>query len=36
MAIPFLIAGAVAIATGYGAKKGYDGYKNKSEADDIT
>lgn len=36
MAIPFIIAGALAIATGYGAKKGHDGYKNKSAANDIT
>ena len=35
MPLPFIIGAAVAIATGYGAKKGFDGYQSHSEADDI-
>lgn len=35
MPLPFIIgAAAVAIATGYGAKKGYDAYKDNEEAED--
>lgn len=35
MPIPLIIGAAVAIALGYGAKKGIDGYQNHSEADEI-
>lgn len=35
MPLPFILAGAAAVAAGYGAKKGYDGYQDKSEANDI-
>ncbi|MCG7542104.1 MULTISPECIES: hypothetical protein [Pseudoalteromonas] len=35
MPLPFILAGAALAAAGYGAKKGYDGYQDKSEADDI-
>lgn len=34
MPLPFILAGA-AIAAAVGAKKGYDGYQDKSRADDI-
>ena len=36
MPLPFIIAGAVAVALGYGAKKGIDGYQSHSEADEIV
>ncbi|EKF9136621.1 methyl-accepting chemotaxis protein [Vibrio cholerae] len=35
MPLPFILAGAAIVAAGYGAKKGYDGYQDKSEANDI-
>ncbi|EMN4469598.1 hypothetical protein RGP45_004279 [Aeromonas hydrophila] len=35
MPLPFILAGAAIFAAGYGAKKGYDGYQDKSEANDI-
>jgi hypothetical protein len=35
MPLPFIIAGAALIAGAYGAKKGVDGYKTHSEADEI-
>jgi hypothetical protein len=35
MPIPFIIAGAAAVAAAVGGKKAYDGYQTKSEADDI-
>lgn len=35
MPLPFIIAGAAAIAAGYGIKKGVDGHKSHSEADEI-
>lgn len=35
MPLPFILAGAAVAAAGYGAKKGYDGYQDKSEANDI-
>lgn len=35
MPLPFILAGAAAAAAGYGAKKGYDGYQDKSDANDI-
>ncbi|WP_120430537.1 chemotaxis protein [Acinetobacter baylyi] len=35
MPLPFIIAGAAIAATAVGAKKGYDGYKDKNRADDI-
>lgn len=35
MPLPFILAGAALVAAGYGAKKGYDGYQDKSEANDI-
>ncbi|EHR1106429.1 chemotaxis protein [Vibrio parahaemolyticus] len=35
MPLPFILAGAAIAAAGYGAKKGYDGYQDKSEANDI-
>ena len=35
MPIPFIIAAVVAVAVGYGAKKGIDGYQSHSEADEI-
>lgn len=36
MAIPFIIAGVAAIAGAYGAKKGYDAYKDNGEASDVN
>lgn len=36
MPIPFIIGAAVLAAGAYGAKKGYDGYKKHSEADEIV
>jgi hypothetical protein len=35
MPLPFILAGAAVAAAGYGAKKGYDGYQDKSDANDI-
>lgn len=35
MPLPLILAGAALATAVYGAKKGYDGYQNKSEADDI-
>ncbi|WP_298715896.1 hypothetical protein [uncultured Oceanisphaera sp.] len=35
MPLPFILAGAAIAAAGFGAKKGYDGYKDKSLANDI-
>lgn len=35
MPLPFILAGAAVAAASYGAKKGYDGYQDKSEANDI-
>ncbi|WP_404418828.1 hypothetical protein [Marinospirillum sp.] len=35
MPLPFILAGAAIAAAGYGAKKGYDGYQDKSEANEI-
>lgn len=35
MAIPFILAGAAIAAAGFGAKKGYDGYQDKSRANEI-
>ena len=35
MALPAILIPLVAAAAGYGAKKGYDGYQDKSEADKI-
>tara|TARA_Y100000296_G_scaffold86795_1_gene127882 strand:- start:1254 stop:2318 length:1065 start_codon:yes stop_codon:yes gene_type:complete len=35
MPLPFILAGAAIAAAGYGAKKGYDGYQDKSESNDI-
>ncbi|TCW20786.1 chemotaxis protein [Vibrio crassostreae] len=35
MPLPFILAGAAVAAAGFGAKKGYDGYQDKSEANDI-
>lgn len=35
MALPFIILGVAAAATAFGGKKAYDGYQNKSEANDI-
>ncbi|NUF50531.1 chemotaxis protein [Gilliamella sp. ESL0250] len=35
MALPFIIAGAAAVAAAVGGKKAYDGYQKKSEADEI-
>lgn len=35
MALPILLAGIALGTTIYGAKKGYDGYQKKSEADEI-
>lgn len=35
MPLPFILAGAAVVAASYGAKKGYDGYQDKSEANDI-
>lgn len=36
MPLPFIIAGLALGAAGYGVKKGVDGYKSHSEADDIV
>lgn len=36
MPLPFILMGAAITAAGYGAKKGYDGYKDKSEANAIV
>lgn len=36
MPLPFILAGAALASAAYGAKKGYDGYQNHSEADDIV
>lgn len=35
MPLPFILVGAALLASGYGVKKGVDGYKSKSEADEI-
>jgi hypothetical protein len=35
MPLPLILAGAAIAAAGFGAKKGYDGYQDKSEANDI-
>lgn len=35
MPLPFILAGAAITAVGYGAKKGYDGYQDKDEAERI-
>lgn len=35
MPLPFILAGAAAAVASYGAKKGYDGYQDKSLANDI-
>lgn len=35
MPLPLILAGAAIAAAGYGAKKGYDGYQDKSHADEI-
>ncbi|OZS43262.1 chemotaxis protein [Photobacterium sanguinicancri] len=35
MALPFILAGAAVAAASFGAKKGYDGYQDKSLANDI-
>ena len=35
MPLPLILAGAAIAAAGYGAKKGYDGYQDKSQANDI-
>ncbi|PSU72486.1 chemotaxis protein [Photobacterium phosphoreum] len=35
MPLPFILAGAAIAAAGFGAKKGYDGYQDKSLANDI-
>ncbi len=36
MPLPFILGGIAAVATGYGAKKGYEGYQNKDEAERIA
>lgn len=36
MPLPFILAGVAVAAAGYGAKKGYDGYQKKSEANEIS
>lgn len=36
MPLPFILGAAAIAAAGYGAKKGYDGYQDKSLAGDIT
>lgn len=36
MPLPFILAGAAVAAAGFGAKKAYDGYQTKSEADEIV
>lgn len=36
MAIPIIIGAAALAAAAFGAKKGYDGYQKKSEADEIV
>nr|UOP04513.1 hypothetical protein LVJ77_09555 [Conchiformibius kuhniae] len=36
MALPFILGAAALAAAGYGAKKGYDGYQDKSRADEIV
>ncbi|HBC3534647.1 chemotaxis protein [Vibrio parahaemolyticus] len=36
MPLPFILAGAAVAAAGFGAKKGYDGYQDKSEANAIV
>ena len=36
MPLPFILGGIALAAAGYGAKKGYDGYQDKSLADDIN
>ena len=36
MPLPFILAGAAIAAASYGAKKGYDGYQDKSKADEIV
>lgn len=35
MPLPFILGAAALAAAGFGAKKGYDGYQDKSEANDI-
>ncbi|QIM62978.1 chemotaxis protein [Pasteurellaceae bacterium Orientalotternb1] len=35
MPLPLILAGVAVAAAGYGAKKGYDGYQTKSEAEEI-
>lgn len=36
MPLPFILGAAAVAAAGYGAKKGYDGYQDKSRAESIT
>lgn len=36
MPLPLILGAAAIITAGYGAKKGYDGYKKHSEADEIV
>lgn len=36
MPLPFILAGVAVAAAGYGAKKGYDGYQDKSRAGEIV
>ena len=36
MPLPFILSGAAIAAASYGAKKGYDGYQDKSKADEIV
>lgn len=35
MPLPFILGGLAVAAVATGAKKGYDGYQDKSKADDI-
>ncbi len=35
MPLPFILAGAAIAAAGFGAKKGYDGYQDKTRANEI-
>lgn len=35
MPLPFILAGAAVAAAGFGVKKGYDGYQDKAEANEI-
>ena len=36
MPLPFILGGIALAAAGYGSKKGYDGYQDKSLADNIN